>query len=416
MRVSMHRLQWIHVLAASALIAAASGLTACGSSDSGSSGGSSGGSSESITIGASMSMTGSLGQFGVDQKAGYDQLVKDINAAGGIDIGGQKRQVSLVTLDNRSDPNLVTQQTRQLIVQNGAVAVLASCTPPLVVPGALVAEQQGVPFVSGCSPVNAFAAASKTGWKYAWDIFFSEKDQAAQVAKGLSTPDSNKKVALFTDTEPDGVVERQLYMEALQAAGLTVVGDYTFPVGTSDFSSFINDAKSKGTQLVAGQMIPPDGIALWKQIKSASLAPKAAFVAKAAAGQNWKQALGDVAEGTLSEVFWTPQTGRANSDALYNTIKGQFPDPSDQNLVVMGYTAAAVLADGLKRAGSTDAAKVNAALEGTDGDFAGGHVRFDQTHTSTMPYVLMQWHGEVTVQVVPPVNGVTFDTPTKGLQ
>lgn len=73
---------------------------------------------------------------------------------------------------------------------------------------------------------------------------------------------SNKKVALFTDTEPDGVVERGLYKEAFAAAGLEIVGDYTFPVGTSDFSSFISDAKSKDADLVAGRMIPPDGIAL----------------------------------------------------------------------------------------------------------------------------------------------------------
>ena len=51
-------------------------------------------------------------------------------------------------------------------------------------------------------------------------------------------------------------------------SGLDVFGDYTFPVGTTDFSSFINDAKSKGAQLVAAQMVPPDGIVILVSICS----------------------------------------------------------------------------------------------------------------------------------------------------
>ncbi len=174
---------------------------------------------------------------------------------------------------------------RELILKDNAVGILGACTPPIVVPEALAAEQQRTPFVRTCNPVEAFAAGNKSGWKYSWDLFFDEIRQAAIVARGPSTPASNKKVALFTDTEPDGVVERTLFKKALAASGLDVVGDYSFPVGTTDFSSFINDAKAKGAQLVAGQMIPPDGIVLWKQTKALSFHPTAAYVAKAASGR-----------------------------------------------------------------------------------------------------------------------------------
>ena len=53
-------------------------------------------------------------------------------------------------------------------------------------------------------------------------------------AKALAAVKSNKKVVLFTDSQPDGVVERPLYEAAFKAAGLDVVGDYTFPVGTTE--------------------------------------------------------------------------------------------------------------------------------------------------------------------------------------
>lgn len=46
---------------------------------------------------------------------------------------------------------------------------------------------------------------------------------------------------MFLDNASDGVTGRGLY----KAAGLDVVGDYSFPVCTTDFSTFINGATAK---------------------------------------------------------------------------------------------------------------------------------------------------------------------------
>jgi len=64
---------------------------------------------------------------------------------------------------------------------------------------------------------------------------------------------------VFLDNEPDGIAERGLYKAAFKAAGLDVVGDYSFPMGTTDFSSFINDATVKNAQLWAGKIVPRAG-------------------------------------------------------------------------------------------------------------------------------------------------------------
>src|SRR5215472_17569780 len=54
-----------------------------------------------ILIGASLSRTGDFSDDGKAFEQGYDLWVKDVNAAGGI-LG---RQVKLVVLDDKSDPN-----------------------------------------------------------------------------------------------------------------------------------------------------------------------------------------------------------------------------------------------------------------------------------------------------------------------
>ena len=371
-----------------------------------------------IVLGSSLSMTGPLGQFGINLQTGYKQQISEINAAGGLEVAGTKHPVTLTVLDNRSDPTTATQQIRELVLKDKAVALLGACTPPIVIPEALAADQQKVPFVSSCNPVQAFQGGNPAGWTYSWDLFFDEQEQATAVAKVLAKDtSSNKKVVVFTDTEPDGVAERGLYKAAFKAAGLDVVGDYTFPVGTTDFSSFINDAKSKNAQLLAGQMIPPDGIALWKQMKSLKFSPALPFVAKASSGQSWTQALGPIAEGTLSDAFWTAATGKANSAQLQATMGKQYPNNlGDMNIAVLGYTVAAIVTNGIKAAGSTDPAKVNTAIGKTDADYPLGHIAFGPKHTAVTPYLVTQWQNGNTVQVLPTDPAVKLEIPAKGLQ
>jgi ABC-type branched-subunit amino acid transport system substrate-binding protein len=154
--------------------------------------------------------------------------------------------------------------------------------------------------------VEAFASGDKTGWTYSWDLFSDEQQQAAAAAKALASVRGNKKVVLFTDSEPDSVVQRPLYEAAFKADGLDVVGDYTFPAGPTDFASFIAAAKATGAQLLAGQLAPAGGIALWKQVASSGFRPKAAFLAAAPDAGSWWQSLGRLAQDTLSDGYWSP--------------------------------------------------------------------------------------------------------------
>lgn len=250
------------------------------------------------------------------------------------------------------------------------------------------------------------------------DFFFDEKKQATAAAQALARAHSNKKVVVFTDNEPDGVLERPLYKAALTAAGLKVVGDYTFPVGTTDFSSFITNAKSKGAQLVAGQMTPADGIALWKQLKSFKLRPHAAFLAKASDSAAWWKSLGRIAEGTLSEGFWSKAGTPKDALAKIMPTLGKKYAKSAPDLAAsaVAYSAAKVLTDAIAAADSTDPEKINDAIGKTDADTLAGHVKFDpHTHTSITQYYITQWQQGKLVQVLPSTPGVTYEQPTQGL-
>jgi branched-chain amino acid transport system substrate-binding protein len=391
--------------------AAGCGGSSSDSSDSGSS--SSGGGGGDITIGTSVPMTGPLGGIGQLVRQGYDEAIAEANAAGGVQVGDAKRKVKLVVLDNKSDPNVATQQARTLVNKNGAVALLGASTPPLNVPLSATAETLKIPIVSTTTPIRAWLAGSKTGWNYAWDLFFDE-EQATKLAYATADQtDTNKKVALFTDNEADGVVMGGLWVKNAPAMGYEIVSHAKFPVGTTSYSSFINKAKSAGAEIVIAQMIPPDGIALWKQMKSLGYSPKLAFCEKCGASGGWPKALGPLADGTGVFANFTPNGPEAAK--AKETLGQKITNNADLGLAVDGMTAAQVLLDGISAAGSTDAAKVNEAIGKTDKTYAAGPVKFTD-NAAALETNMLQWQGDNAVQVEPKTGDAELQVPVAGLK
>lgn len=144
--------------------------------------------------------------------------------------------------------------------------------------------------------------------------------------------------------------------------------------------------------------------------------PKQAFVSKASVPLAWVEALGDTAEGTLTEGFWSPESGMANSRQLVTSALGtKYAGTPDLGIALQAYTVADVLTDAIGRAGSTDPDEVNDAIAETDDDFPLGHIKFDSTHTATTPYLLMQWQDGKTVQILPALPDSKLQDPVRGL-
>jgi branched-chain amino acid transport system substrate-binding protein len=373
------------LLAVPLAVAACSGGGSAGSSNADAKIVNSGG---AIVVGSTLSLTGSLGVLGQPLEAGYRQEIADVNAAGGIAVDGTREKLRLVVLDNGSDPSRAAAQATELVQKDHAVALLGSATEPIVTPTALIAEQLRVPFLTSQMPVEAFASGDKTGWTYSWDLFYDERQQATDAAKAMATAAGNKKVVLFTDNEPDSVVERPLYEAAFKADGLDVVGDYTFPVGTNDFSSFIADAKAKGAQLVAGQLAAADGAALLKQLASSGFRPKAAFLAGTSDAGYQPPSLGRLAPDTLSAGYWSPGQASPGQLAIISpTLGKEYSGSPDYAPAALAYAVAEVLTDALAAAGSTNPAKLNTAIAHTDARTTAGPVTFNQfTHTAITAY------------------------------
>ncbi len=353
-----------------------------------------------IVIGSTLPLTGPLQTLGALVREANQQAVADINADGGLQVGGVRRRIDYRVLDNKSDPNLVTQQARALALEHRAVALLGSFTPPLSIPLSNVAEQLRVPAVFSNTPVEAWQSANPRGWKYAWDVFVSETQMTRLHLEAGQLAGSNKRVALFTDTEDDGAVFGQLWEKHAPQLGFQVVYRAKFPIGTTDFNQFIRGAKAADADLVFAIMIPPDGIALWKQMKALGYAPKMAACEKCAHTVFWPKTLGELAEGTMMFGWWSPEANHPGTDRVMKLWGDKYGMTTDLETVATNYATAQLLFDAIRRAGSADPKAINAALGTTDARTVVGPVRFEK-NAHIVPAFMRQWQGSKQARVVP---------------
>jgi branched-chain amino acid transport system substrate-binding protein len=390
-----------------AAVVLAVGLGACAAAGSGggSSGSGGGSSSGPVLVGASVPLSGPLAGFGGFVKWGYQHAVAQVNASGGVTVNGKKRKVKLVVLDSATNPNTESSNVQQLITKNHVTALLGSCTPAQVTPGAIVAERSKIPMVTGCDPVESFTAVQK--WHYVWDEFFSvaQLGQAQFELFNSAQATTNKKIAILHDNGPDGQAIGKLDPLVAKKAGDTVVLDASFPTTATDFTSLVGQAKSSGADIVLVDAVTPQAVSIRKQMHSSGFTPKILDIEKGAEPQQFEQALGPLATGVLVGGYWDPSFPFPGSSTLRQEFEQQTGQTWSQHIADSD-AAAEILFDAISRANSTNAAKINTAIGQTDQTFVVGPVKFAADHTATLPIVMDQWQGKGTKVVSSPVSGI----------
>jgi branched-chain amino acid transport system substrate-binding protein len=360
-----------------------------------------GASADEIVIGASLPLSGPLAGFGSFQQWGYKRAVDEVNKAGGISIGGTKQMVKLIIRDDKTDPSATASNTETLISRDHVVAMLGSCTPALVNAGALVAERAKKPLVTGCDPLEVFTSVRK--WSYAWDLFFSVPELAAAQFKAMAELNlqTNKKIAIWHDNGPDGqAVGGAIWPALAKEFGYEVVQNAEFPVDNTQFTSIIAEAKSKGADIVLGDAITPQAIAIRKQMAAAGYTPKVLNIEKGAEPVQFAEALGKLSDGIMVGGYWDPSFPYPGAADLAKAFESETKLTSSQH-IADSYAAAQILLDAIAAAGSTDAQQINAAIAKTDKSYVVGPVKFDASHTAKLPIVSLQWQSGKTVIVWP---------------
>ncbi len=380
---------------------------------------------EPIILGAPLS-TGFV--YGWDAERGLTLAIEEINAAGGVDVGGVMRPFELKVIDTRDLEASVPTSDALLAVEK------------------LILEQNADFIVGG--PVRSEAALA------AMDLM--SRNKIVQIlTTGALTPALHDKIAEEYDKykytfrisgearsmvgdmvgimaaiqEEYGLDQAYIIIQDVAHAraggdilnkvlgdkGWTIHGLDVYPTGTSDFSTSLLAAKDAGAQVLVLWMDMPESSILLKQWfdLQVPVLPFGSILSAAEQPGFWDATEGK-GEYTIANLVnagnsYTEMTQWAQD--FYAAYEKRWDVPPEAYGTSSSYMAAYVLKDAIERAGTLESDAIIKALEETDMEGVYGRIQFDpQSHQivhSTDPAEgavgsMIQWQDGERITIYPP--------------
>ncbi len=307
-----------------------------------------------ILIGVMVPVTGSEATYGKDMENAIKIAVDEINAAGGL-LG---KEVKLTLGDDGCDPQMGSAAASKL-VSSEVAAVLGGYCSGATIPTLKIYGDAKVPFVI-IAANSTQLIAENPGWSF---MINSPGYHQANAAADCFEDFGSTKLALVH--QGDGFSEdlANLTRQEWEKRGNQVVAYDVVNKGEQDFSSLVTKIKSSGAQGVYWTAYHADGALLIRQLRQGGFTGDI-VVADGSSSVQLLEIAGQAGEGVYCTsppvVDFLPAA--KEFIAKYNDKYGQQPGPYSG----LAYDGAHLLADAIKRAGSTDSDAIREALETTD--------------------------------------------------
>ena len=362
----------------SLLVAGVALLAGCSKS-----GGGSEAAADAIVIGEFASLTGKEAAFGQSSHKGTQLAIEELNAGGGL-LG---KPVRYVYEDNRSTPGESATIAKKLISRDKIVALLGEVASGRSLEAAPIAQASKVPMIS---PSSTNPKVTETG-DYIFRVCFTDPFQGKLLAEFARRTLKAQKIAIFSDVAaPYSVGLAQFFREPFLAGGGQIVAEQKYTGGDKDFKA----------QLTAIKSLKPDAIMVPGYYTDVGLivaqARQLGITVPLFGGDGWEapeliQIAGSEAlQGTYYSTHFSPENTDPVAQKFVAAYRARYGGETPDAMAALGYDSAMVLADAIRRAGSTESAKLRDALAATSG-YAGatGATTLDANRDASKPAVII---------------------------
>ncbi len=371
-----------------------------------------------ITIGFTVSKTGKYNVESVNQLHGIELWQKWVNDQGGIPVGNARYKVQLKYYDDESKSDRVQQLYSRLISQDKVDFLISPYSSGLTAKAAIISEQYGkIMIATGAASDSIF----KLGYENVYQIYTPASRYLTGTLDMLRAADANlKKIAIVYEDSKFAKAVATAAKAYAAKKGFDVVLFEGYPKSTTDFGPIINKIKAAGAEALVGGGHYADGATFARQLYEQKVPLKLIALLVAPASDEFAE-LGDAALGVVAPSQWEPlvkyqqQCGPspAQFTEMYQKAYGKLP----AYRAAGGFAAGLVLQRALMDAGSTDPAKVRAALDAMDVTIFFGHIKFSTdpaSHGLQLGHemVQIQWQkkgGKLAKQIVWPLGAKTAE-------
>ncbi|MDF2500551.1 MAG: hypothetical protein K0Q77_1265 [Anaerosporomusa subterranea] len=345
--------------------------------------------SKEIKIGVLNEMTGGSATYGASSANGAKLAFKEANAKGGV-LG---KQIVAVIADNKSEPSESVNAMTKLVTQDKVVAVTGLFTSSNAIAASSVAESNKIPLLSVGATNPKVTVDEKTGKvkDYTFRVCFIDPFQGTVGANFVLNTLKQKQAAILIDSSSDyskGL--SAFFKEAFTKGGGSIVAEESYLQKDQDFKTILTKVKALNPQVL---YVPGYYEEVGKIVKQAR---ELGIIVPIVGGDGWDSPklveIGSPA--ALNNTYFTnhysvEDTSPASKTFVeaYKKEYGQTPDA----IAVLAYDAANVMLDAIKRANSTEPAKIRAALAATK-DFPAvtGATTLNATHDAVKSAVIIE--------------------------
>jgi len=202
-----------------------------------------------IIIGVNAPLTGDIPKVGEGTKYAAQMWLEDVNAAGGIEVGGKKYKVELVIEDNESKAESAVKANTKLITEDEVLAIVGPQSSKQAIPAGGKANELGTPMISPWS-TNPDTTKDRP---FVFRGCFLDPFQGPVVANFIKDDFGFTKAAVLYDVAsdyPKGLAEFfKAAWEKLNGPG-SVVAYESFTTKDADFSSQLTKIINSGAEVL----------------------------------------------------------------------------------------------------------------------------------------------------------------------
>jgi branched-chain amino acid transport system substrate-binding protein len=334
--------------------------------------------------------------FGRDYTKALELAIEELNAKGGVEVGGVKRQFRMVFADTRdSEPGVPVHDAimalERLILKEKPDFIVGAFhrSEALLAAMDMIADHKIITF-SGSPQTPLLTKRIQENYER-YKYIFRANTNAAETGLfwGRALKHINEKYGLtnlfFVGIDFEWAKATANGLKAVaEAGGWKTVGSEYVPAGNPEFSSALTKAKAAGAQLIILLHDLPEApicVRQWKAMKIPSML--AVVWTPAVEGPRSWQMYGDVLNFSLAAEFPAgssfPIKALPGTDAYVDAWMKKYGGPPEtSSSKACTYPAMQILADAIKRAGTLDTNVLIKAIEEADIKDPSGRIRFNK--------------------------------------
>jgi branched-chain amino acid transport system substrate-binding protein len=345
-----------------------------------------------IKVGWAISKTGPFaGGASVTQWPNYLLWIKDVNDAGGLNVGGRKMMLESVEYDDRSQSEEAVRACERLISQDKVDIMLPPWGTGLNLAVAPVFARAGMPMITASMASDRTAEIVKR-WPNIFSLLNTSSTYAEAVVGVLSEMRAAGQiegtVAIANAAEQFGLELGNAARRALKAANFKIVYDTSYPGSTQDLSPIITEAQRANPDVFMAFSYPPDTIGLTEAARIRGFNPKVFYTAVGTGFPLYKSRFGDNVDGVMGIGGWNPDSDAFRAYVQRHVeLNKREPDRWGSSLFYAGLQA---LGQSIEKVG-LDNAKLVAHMRGNSFDTIVGKLEYDQNNIRKGGWFVGQW-------------------------